>query len=281
MSDMKYAGPIFAAAILVLVFSAPDARAGEPPPDIPEKAKKHMEKATELLKQLDQAESKKERKALTRKALAEIRSAHKIAPENIRITYTLGIFYYKTGKYDKTITTLKPLVDNNKDHKYYTNALETVAYSYAKQAKYRQSEKYFKKRLEKKPGEMRTLKNLLRVYKYWKKRSKLIEISGKILEKEYDKDTALQLGLAFLQSKKFKKAIPVFEKVLKENPKESSALRCLAQCCQEMKDYDKAIEYAEKFLEEHPDHKDVKKVKRNLKTYRRLKKRADKKKKGK
>lgn len=191
----------------------------------------------------------------------EFEKALKFAPEDITIQFEYANFLHATGNYLKAENTYKNILETDSEN---VNILTFAA----------------KNKMALNDNEAAILL-LEKAVKHISNDDYLLHLLGKayFMIKDYDcakryliasyeinknPETENLLALTYYNSGEFQQAVNIFEALLKLNPNNSLMLMNAAKCYEQLKDNDKALEYAEKSADIFADNEEAQEMIRRL-----------------
>ncbi len=155
----------------------------------------------------------------TKEAASHYQKAYSIAPKNIDILYSLGLFYYNTARYKKTLRYLDDLLSINPNH---TLAHYAKGLIYERQKNFIQAISEYELAMSGKSSSPESCLRLGIVYCKKSDYQKAIEYLQKVKGLDQEHDTILfYLGLAKFFNKQYAEALVVWDELYRSYPDDS------------------------------------------------------------
>lgn len=179
--------------------------------------------------------------------------------DNFEVNYNLGYIHYLEKDYDKAIPLLRKAIIINGNS---INAKKYLGYSYLKDRKYNEALPYLKSVFELNPEDKETLFNIGQCFFELSINDNAMNVFSRLrLDQTYGPDSCLYLGLLYIKSSQYDKAIEHFEIGLKHEQISVDVQNELryryAQCCIKIQDITKALSLLKEIQFVNPSYKDI------------------------
>lgn len=242
-------------------------------------ATEHYANACKILKEweasvkaLQSKPSEEEFKKVYQKAYdaaKELEKACELDPDNTEWLRALATLYYRLKNYKEALPKLKTLLQKEPDA---IDLLGSAASCCVNLADYAQAEKYLLKILSKEPQNKVALLNLGITYLQQRKYKKCAEAFEMAVAAGEDAAFVHHyLGVAYEQCDKKEKAVEEFKRAIDKDPKFELAYRSLGHLYAQMGKNSDAIEYLEKYLQLKPDASDAAAIRKMIEDLKRSK----------